>query len=87
MSRDNSFAQVVAICWQSATTPSLFVEMKSESTLFYDLTFKDYKRVPSESSILRVLSIVEESRDILEVYENIFINLIITSCQFHKFYI
>ena len=87
MSRDNWFAEVVTICWQSATTPSLFVEMKSESALFYDLTFKDYKRVPSESSILKVLSIVEKLRDILEVYENIFINLIISSCQSHKFYI
>ena len=87
MSRDNWFAQVVAICWQSATTPSFFVEMKNELDLFYDLTFKDYKRVPSKSSILKVLSIVKKLRDILEVYENIFINLIISNYQSHQFYI
>ena len=61
--------------------------IEGRSALFYDLPIKEYKRVPSESSILKVLSIVEESNDILEVYENIFINLIISSCQFHKFYI
>ena len=87
MCRDNWFAQVVAIYWQLATTPSFFVEMKNELDLFYDLTFKYYKRVPSESSILKVLSIVEKLRDILKVYENIFIDLIISSCQSHKIYI
>ena len=41
--------------------------------------------MPSESSILKVLSFVEELSNILEADENIFINLIISSCKFHKF--
>ena len=37
---ESIFATGAKVCWQSATTPSLFVEMKSESARFYDLTFK-----------------------------------------------
>ena len=72
MSRDNWFAQVVAICWQSATTPSFLIKMKGDQLSFMIYLFKNYKRVPSECSILKVLSILEKSSNILEADEIIF---------------
>ena len=34
MSRNNWFTQVVAICWQSATTPSFLIRMKGDQLSF-----------------------------------------------------
>ena len=72
MSRDNWFTQVFAICWQSATTPSFSIKMKGDQLSFMIYLLKNYKRVPSESSILKVLSIIEKFSDILRADETIF---------------
>ena len=39
-----------------SNNPFIFHRDEGRSALFYDLPIKNYKRVPSESSILKVLS-------------------------------
>ena len=71
MRKDNWFAQVVAICWQE-TTFSIFSALLNKNDQFSSIIYyKNYRRVPSESSILKVLSISEELTIILEIYETL----------------
>ena len=49
----------LSTCWQPATTPSFLIKMKGDQLILW-FTNKNYKRAPSESLILKVLSIKEE---------------------------
>ena len=71
MSKDNWFAQVVAICWQSAPTPSFFIKMKGDQLSFMIYLLKIIKsafRIFDSKSTLNY----RKSSDILEADETIF---------------